>query len=452
MSRLRYSHWTPSRRRSRKRQRTRSMKDSDASSSPRETAMQRMDPRVRFTRSQRVPNLKLSMTSFLVKPTSIALPRSLMQRDDSQSTPTQTKRGASSFFPIQSPTPTSFLTPRSADTYPADHASVHVTPPTPPRLYRISTATSPESPGTLATRRAGTGQLPPSALLSLNQMRFEGSHRDINGLGVGPGSPGFAGMDTTEFDKAVDAINPGMLFRMALGLEGKGVSSSSSPSPGGTMDLENTSPTIKSTSLRHPLSPSPTQSSRKRLLSLGSGSPLLSPDAVKIPPSLRGSKLLDKLNLSSPPSTSRSIASPPSPLIIRSSAYLHYSNTGPLTPLTPSHIPPAPRVDLGGSTFEWNSYSLPSPSYPDRPIKSIFTSSTDNSPARDFFSTLPTPPAQKGDRLPPLSPYNSSPGARVTLSHSPLSAGQGIAGLGELGGSLVDDTAAAANSYNPFFV
>ena len=387
---------------------------------------------------------------FLAEMTPSALPWSRMQRNDSQSTPTQTKREATSFFPLQASTPTSFLTPRSADTYPADHSSVHVTPPTPPRLYRISTNPSPESPGTLATRRAGTGQLPPSALLSLNQMRFEGSHCDINGLGVGPGSPGFAGMETTEFDKGNDSTNPGMLFRMALGLEGKGVSSAS---PGGTMDLENTSPTMKATSLRHPLSPSPTQSSRKRLLSLtGPGSPLLSPDAVKIPPSLRGSKLLDKLNLSSPPSTSRSIASPPSPLIIRSSAYLHYSNTGPLTPLTPSHIPPAPRVDNGGSTFEWNSYSLPSPSYPDRPLKSIFTSSTDNSPARDFFSTLPTPPAQKGDRLPSLSPYNASPTARGSLSYSPLSAGQGIAGLGELGESLVEDVSPATNSYNPFFV
>ena len=282
-------------------------------------------------------------------------------------------------------------------------------------------------------------------------MRFEGSNRDagtnVNGLGVGPGSAGFAGMESTGFDSN-DATNPGMLFRLALGLEGKGASP---VSPGGT---ENTSPTTKSTStLRHPLSPSPTTSSRKRLMSLtGPGSPLLSPE-VKIPPSLRGSKLLDKLNLSSPPSfsQSRSIASPPSPLILRSSAFLHYSNTGPLTPLTPSHIPPAPRLDSGSSTFEWNSYSLPSPSCPDRPLKAIFTSSTDISPARDFFSTLPTPPAQKGDRLPPMQAYHSASEGRGMLPYSPLSAGEGIAGLGELGESLVEVPTGPV-SYNPFFV
>lgn len=343
--------------------------------------------------------------------------------------------------------------------------SFDVSPPTPPRRDSNSPASSPlsgkspESPATLANRRATAGRLPNSALLSLRQMKFDAigvSSPSVDGLGVGPGSAGFVG-DFKDLQPGSGGRMPGMTFRMAMesgGMEGYSSSPKGSPvvTPGGT---ENT-PALASPSL---LSGAPvmrnfnSSGNRRRLMSLtsGPGSPLLSPE-VKIPPSLRGSKLLDKLNLSPlTPTRERGMSSPsaftatpPSPAILRSSAY-SYFNMGPMTPLTPGQLPNCPKLEQH-SQFAWSSYSLPSPGCPADPhsqggggggIKSIFgTGEGLSSPTQNFF--LPTPPTEQR-----LARFRTGGGGGMS---SPL----GIGLAPSLSGSW-ETPGAKEEGGNPFF-
>lgn len=295
-----------------------------------------------------------------------------------------------------------------------------VTPPTPPRT-RTNTSTtgslrtSPESPG-VASRRAAAGKLGSLTLVSLAQMRFASQEGGM-GLGVGPGSAGFEGMEGLSPGAQT---GPGMAFRMALGLHAE-QSDSGGRTPTQNDPSENVfeSPPRPST-LTSPLLRSNSTSNRNRLLSLSPGSHvhgLASPEMVKIPPSLRGSKILDKLNLSTSPQLSPSLSGspsrpsytndPPSPLV-RSSAFNH-STAGPLTPLTPSRIPGAPLLSSGGSTFEWSSYSMPdSPGCPIQPVQSVFLE-PDVSPRQPFF--MPDGRVGLGRQIPVSPLYERARGA-----------------------------------------
>lgn len=241
------------------------------------------------------------------------------------------------------------------------------------------------------------------------------------GLGLGPGSAGFESLEGISPGlPRVSSGSPGlqggagMAFRLALGLDG-GKEEDDLHSRDSREDDENSNwPSPPQSVLASPtLIRQTSLSNRRRLLSLGPGAATpSSPEMVKIPPSLRGSKILDKLNLSASPQLSSPrdrttyANSPPSPVIIRSSAF-SYINTGPLTPLTPSHIPGAPLLSSGGSTFEWCSYSQPdSPTCPVAPIRSVFLED-DVSPRQPFF--LPTPPSESVRPSLSRSPIPGSP-------------------------------------------
>lgn len=263
-----------------------------------------------------------------------------------------------------------------------------VTPPTPPRLRSRTTSTaSLESPG-LASRRAAAGKLSNKALINLQQMRFDAPSGD-SGLGVAPGPEGY------ECDNA--SPGPGMAFRLALGLEKESDEKpcEESASPSSTPSLS------PSSSLSRTCTPPKVG---RRFASRSPGLSPASPEGIKIPPSLRSSKLLDKLNLTTPPQFSSPLppgkertgfsASPPSPLVLRSSAF-NLSQMGsltPLTPLTPSHLPGAPSLPSSG--FQWSSYSDPlSPNCPHPPLPSICNDRQQLSPSRAFF--IPTPPSNE---------------------------------------------------------
>ncbi|KAK4705577.1 hypothetical protein P7C70_g619, partial [Phenoliferia sp. Uapishka_3] len=294
-----------------------------------------------------------------------------------------------------------------------------VTPPTPPRRPSYpSNNSSPESPTVagLAARRAASGKLPNKALVSLQQMSFDASGADM-GLGVGPGSPGFEG--------CMEGVSPGpgMTFRIALGLSnGKDVDT---PSP--SDDSENVFGASSTTNLASPsLLRYPSSSSSKRRSTSSCRTPpspgFLASEPVKIPPTLRGSKILEKLNLSSPPMLTSPLSvargdrpAPPSPLILRSSAFT-FSNTGPLTPLTPSHIPGAPNLN-GGAGFDWFSYSMPdSPNTPAPLPQRFIAPDSGLSPRQAFF--LPTPPSDSGRS--PRSASNHLVGSPLSRRPDPL--------------------------------
>ena len=306
------------------------------------TPPQSPNPRVHVTPPQFYPSFNLAGDEHL---------------DDPNATPTAKPSPLLFFLP---PSPSSELPPPITDIKAA---------PRPPMGRKTTSESS------LAARRAASGKLPNKALISLQQMRFESPHASL-GLGVGPGSAGFEGME---------GISPGLqtnsstALRAALGLgfdDAKEAKSSSRPST--PTDENSGSPRLGSPSvLRSP-------SRRRSPLPRSPGStlrddPFSTSPEVKIPPSLRGSKILDKLNLSpqtlnSPLSPTRerpnAYVAPPSPLI-RTSAF-SYSNTGPLTPLTPSHVPGAPTLS-GGGQFDWFSYSMPdSPGCPLPPQKIEF--------------------------------------------------------------------------------
>lgn len=327
------------------------------------------------------------------------------------------KAGRVNSTPPKVPTAVIVVTPEGV----RENTPFLVTPPTPPRMRSFSgNSSSPESPG-VAARRVAAGKLPNKALVSLQQMRFECNGTAGMGLGVGPGSPGFDGMEGV----SPCPTGPGFTFRLALGLtdqdkerEGR------SPGEENMFDL---TPTSTSSSLASPSQlRQPSPSSRRRLLPRSPGSPISNPfEGVKIPPTLRGSKILDKLNLSSPPALASPLsasprdrpsyaATPPSPLIIRTSAF-SYSNTGPLTPLTPSHMPGAP--SLGSSAgFEWSC--LPDSPTALSPMRSVFHDPS-ISPRQPFF--LPTPGAELGGGR--FGRSQSTLGGSPLVDRSPFFAG-----------------------------
>ncbi|GAA5972234.1 hypothetical protein JCM11641_002367 [Rhodosporidiobolus odoratus] len=224
--------------------------------------------------------------------------------------------------------------------------------------------------GNLATRRTATGKLPPKALLSLQQMRFESSREAGMGLGVGPPSSGLEGLSPG---------GPGFTFRAAMGLDAEEKDGRRSPllSPG----VENI----------YLASPS----------SLGPPAHLKWP-AQKRNPNLRLNIAAANYSPSSSPLHSSSDRAPPSPHIKRSSAF-HISNTGPRTPLTPSHLPGAPILGGGGAAFTWSSYSFPdSPGCPVPPPGSQVAERTCyfddigvSSPTSSNGTYFPTPSSER---------------------------------------------------------
>lgn len=290
--------------------------------------------------------------------------------------------------------------------------------PSPSLTERGASTPSPTTPtiGALAARRAASGKLPNKALVSLQQMSFEASNAGT-GLGVGPGSAGWDGMEG--ISPGTQGI-PGLALRVTIGgndeQDGKRSSAPSSPSLASRENVPGLpalgSPThYRSSSVQRRRSPLPR--------SPGATFPTdpFAPSEVKIPPTLRGSRLLDKLNLSASPQLNsllspkrerpNSYVAPPSPLM-RSSAFT-YTNTGPLTPLTPSHIPGAPTMSSTGA-FEWFSYSMPdSPSCPTPPVRSIAPEDTSSaSPPKQAYFKQAAQSEQRGlrrqdsfSRLPP---------------------------------------------------
>ncbi|GAA5992049.1 hypothetical protein JCM10908_000718 [Rhodotorula pacifica] len=65
------------------------------------------------------------------------------------------------------------------------------------------------------------------------------------------------------------------------------------------------------------------------------------------------------LGLPSSACSSPALSAPPSPHVVRSSAF-SWDVLRPRTPLTPSHVPGAPAIGAGGPSFEWFSFSPPS--------------------------------------------------------------------------------------------
>ncbi|GAA6004463.1 hypothetical protein JCM10207_000737 [Rhodosporidiobolus poonsookiae] len=314
------------------------------------------------------------------------------------------------------PTPTTGLaTPIAA---PSTAFFGAVTPVTPPDFR-------PEIPrgGNLAARRAASGSLPNKALISLQQMRFESSREAGMGLGVGPPS---SGLD-------VSPGGPGLTFRLAMGLDGDEKDGASSParSPG----VENIA--IDSPSALGPPAAfrwSSQQAGNKMPRSPGE-MPSFSGEAFK--PSLRNTNL--RLNLggatfspASSPLPSPSGERPPNSPLTRSSAF-HFANTGPRTPLTPSHLPGAPSLGGGNASFSWFSYSMP-----DSPGCPVPPEGVHVAERSCYFSDvgLASPSSSNGTYLPtPGSERSRTPfGAHRTIPASPL--GQG---------------AFASSAANPFF-
>ncbi|KAK4057613.1 hypothetical protein OIO90_001259 [Microbotryomycetes sp. JL221] len=210
--------------------------------------------------------------------------------------------------------------------------------------------------GGLAARRAASGKLPNKALLSLQKMTFETPNASL-GLGVGPGSAGFDVMDlspgfepqsnmayrlTLEPDTAMDAWSP------VLGSENK------LDSPAGV-------PWTSAKLRRSPMPRSP------GVVPLNDYFVLRSPRTQDR--NLAGSA---SPQLGSP----RQRSSPYSSPVMRSSAFM--TNTGVLTPLTPSHLPPAPAIGGGPPVFDYFTYACPESPMP-----------SDASSRSSYF--LPTP-------------------------------------------------------------
>ena len=235
-------------------------------------------------------------------------------------------------------------------------------------------------PSSLAARRAASGKLPGGTLAGLQQMRFEASGDAGMGLGVEPGTPGFEGM-------ALDGVSPAgsgmtLLAPFGIGDERGGRSSRSS-------------------------TPQPVEKS------------MVADRAVRRTPSSLVLRLPRGFGSSSSPLSSPSTTAPSSPHLSRSSAFV-LGNSGPRTPLTPSHMPPAPSLGGGSAAFEWHSYSFPdSPGCPSAPAAEracYFSDAAPSSPSSDRTAYLPTPGCEKArtpsgrNRTPmPASPLGLRP-------------------------------------------
>ncbi|GAA5857094.1 hypothetical protein JCM8547_007955 [Rhodosporidiobolus lusitaniae] len=308
-------------------------------------------------------------------------------------------------------TPIALATPVAPTDVPFFGAAVPITPPG----FKPELGVAGNLAGNLAARRAASGKLPSKALLSLQQMRFESSRDAGMGLGVGPPSSGLEG---------ISPGGPGFTFQAAMGLHDKSGSRSSSPLP--SPGVENIALDSPSLGAPAPIRWGSPQNGNKLPRSPG-GIPSLSSEAFK--PSLRGTNL--RINLSaagmspsSSPLPSPSGERPPSsPLIKRTSAF-HISNTGPRTPLTPSHLPGAPTLGAGGPAFEWFAFSMPdSPGCPAPPPGAqvaerscYFSDLTPASPTSSNGTYLPTPGSERG-----RTPYGMQ---HRTIPASPLGQGR----------------------------
>ncbi|KAK4055244.1 hypothetical protein OIV83_000525 [Microbotryomycetes sp. JL201] len=242
--------------------------------------------------------------------------------------------------------------------------------------------------GGLAARRAASGKLPNKALLSLRRMSFETPNASL-GLGVGPGSAGFEGMD----------ISPGpepstnMAFRLSL--EQEASMGECSPTDRGTgpfvpkpqvLVAPWTSTAAKRERLpRSPgiiplhdyFSSRPTRASQGR--PTGSSSPML------------GSPTRDRSsNFSSP--------------VMRSSAFA--ANTGVLTPLTPSHMPNAPAIGGDAPVFDYFNYTCP---------ESPMHSPKDASNRHSYFLPTPDSDAQSATTLSPSTQARRLPASPLGM-------------------------------------
>ncbi|GAA5891164.1 hypothetical protein JCM6882_006444 [Rhodosporidiobolus microsporus] len=286
----------------------------------------------------------------------------------------------------QTPLAFSFATPIASPDVPFFGA---VTPVTPPDFHP-----EPSRPGNLAARRAASGKLPNKALLSLQQMRFEASADAGMGLGVGPPSSGLEG---------VSPGGPGFTFRAAMGLDDDVKDGRRSPL---------SSPGVENIALDSPTglgSPAQLRGSSQMTLKMprspgATASPALGSEAFK--PSLRNTNLRLNLNNTSYSPSSSPLPSPstivPSSPVTRSSAF-HIANTGPRTPLTPSHLPGAPSLGGGGAVFNWVPYSnLDSPGCPVPPPgvpverTCYFSDLGASSPSSANGTYLPTPGSERG--------------------------------------------------------
>lgn len=219
-----------------------------------------------------------------------------------------------------------------------------ILPPPSPSVLR-STVLTPTLPSTLAARRAASGQLPNKALLSLQRMTFETPDAGT-GLGVGPNSAGWAGMEGISPGQQAEAMAHSSISAWSAAVD----MSASTNAFGFVMPA--TSPSTMGHQRRAPMPASPGVTFHS------------SPSGPHRSPRLHSARPLGKLEIPNSPrlgtSPSRerpnSYHAPPSPLM-RTSAF-SYTNVGPLTPLTPSHVPGAPSLQ-SSSAFEWFDYSMP---------------------------------------------------------------------------------------------
>ncbi|GAA5835971.1 hypothetical protein JCM3766R1_005114 [Sporobolomyces carnicolor] len=320
-------------------------------------------------------------------------------------------------------------------------------PPTPDAVRVVFPAiphAPPQATETLAERRASLGKLSNRALLSLQQMRFESSDDAGMGLGVGPPSAGLPDEGLSLDTQPVEAISPGTKFQLALRIDHDQDSGRKSPSPASPLPKSPllAAPGIENydgaTGLRRSRSTgSLRQGRRARSRSANRPYSIHSPTTSPAPSSPRA---------------------PVSPVIKRSSAFATSTANGPLTPLTPSHVPGAPSLgNNGGSAFEYFSFSAPespvSPSFPPSGPAAAHVKldyQLPLTPTSDSGSITPTGGIAAATRSPSSSQYYHRGGGGGASSFPGGSANRFPAS--PLGRGRFDDSAAEdSTGSNPFF-
>lgn len=302
-------------------------------------------------------------------------------------------------------------------------------PPTPPAV-KLAFPCLPSNPTptpvseTLAERRASLGKLSNKALLSLQQMRFESSDEAGMGLGVGPPSVGLEGFDGVSRGKQT-----GKMFQLAMGLDD---GEDCPVSRDGTPSYSNDSDTLL-------LAASGVDKAGHSLCNFGSSGSLRRTRSLSSISSADGSFSIQSSGSPSIQSSS-SPRPPPSPMVQRSSAFV--SSNGPLTPLTPSHIPGAPSLGTNsGSAFEYFSFSAP-----ESPVSPTFKPAQQKLPQLDRFAsqpTLPLTPTSDSGSITPTGPCHSTLSSKRASSRSRLPASP-------LGRGIFDEESASTFD-NPFF-